>query len=198
MILLPAAGVLAAAPLKEFRRTVPLATNGRVELHSERGTARITAWDRQEIEVFARIEARPESHDDDPEESVRRPEIRFDATPESVHIRTDFGERMFRNDWFGHNWDPTPLVHYEIKIPHTVDLTVADNRSQVEIGDLHGSLRLRMDRSSIQIASFRGALSVEADRGSITIGHLALTAGGTSTPTAPQSISGLLLVMALF
>src|ERR1700685_2839610 len=109
------AGVVSAATAhKEFRRTVRLAANGRLELESERGTARITPWDRQEVEVFATIDARSESLD--PEESVRRTEIRFDATSDSVHIRTDFGERMGDGGWLnGH--DVAPLVHYEIKVP---------------------------------------------------------------------------------
>ena len=125
-----AAGALAAAtPSKEFRRTVPLATNGRVELRSERGTARILPWDRREVEVVATITAQPENLD--PEGSVRRTEIRFDATPDSVLIQTDFGDRSWNDRWFSGGHDEIPLVHYEIKVPRTVDLTVADNRSEI-------------------------------------------------------------------
>ncbi len=171
---LAVAGLVSAAPThKEFRRTVPLAANGRVELESERGTARIMPWDRQEVEVVATIDARPESLD--PEETVRRTEIRFDATADSVHIRTDFGERN-RDGWF--NNEVSPLVHYEIKVPRTLDLTVDDNRSEIHIGDLHGRLRLHTDRSTIEVASLEGRLSVEADRGSVRIGRLALSGGG--------------------
>jgi hypothetical protein len=168
---------LGAASPKEFRRTVGLSANGRVELVSERGTAHITTWDRHEVEVFARIEARPESQD--PEESVRRTEIRFDATSDSVRIRTDFGERIWAGSWLGLNRDPAPLVHYEIKVPRSADLTISDNRSKIEVGDLQGRLRLHTDRSSIQVSSLNGALSVEADRGTIRIGQLILREAGT-------------------
>ena len=172
---LAVAGVVSAATThKEFRRTVPLAANGRVELGSERGTARITPWDRQEVEVFATIDARPESPD--PEESVRRTEIRFDATADSVHIRTDFGDRNRDGGWF--NNEVAPLVHYEIKVPRTLELTVDDNRSEIQIGDLRGRLRLHTDRSTIEVASLEGGVSVEADRGSVRIGRLALSGGG--------------------
>lgn len=165
--------VSAANAHKEFRRTVPLAANGRVELESERGTARIMPWDRQEVEVFATIDARPESFD--PEDSVRRTEIRFDATPDSVHIRTDFGEP--NGGWFN-NHEVAPLVHYEIKVPRKLDLTVDDSRSEIQIGDLRGRLRLHTDRSTIEVASLEGGVSVEADRGSILIGRLALSDHG--------------------
>lgn len=174
--LLVAEALSGASPSKEFRRTVPLAADGRVELRSERGTARIMPWDRHEVEVFATIEARPESLD--PEESVRRTEIRFDATSDSVHIQTDFGERIFTGGWFGERHDPAPLVHYEIKVPRTIDLTIADNRSEIQIGDLLGRLRLHTDRSSIQLASLDGTLSVDADRGRIQIGRLLLSDRG--------------------
>jgi hypothetical protein len=173
---LAVAGVVSAATAhKEFRRTVPVAANARVQLGSERGTARIMPWDRQEVEVLATIDARPESPD--PEESVRRTEIRFDATPDSVHIRTDFGERMPNGGWFNDR-EVAPLVRYEIKVPRTLDLTVDDSRSEIQIGDLRGRLRLHTDRSTIEVASLEGGVSVEADRGSVRIGRLALLDGG--------------------
>ncbi len=163
-----------ATASKEFRRTAPLAANGRVELRSERGTARILPWDRHEVEVVATIQARPETLD--PEESVRRTQIRFDATSDSILIQTDFGERLSDRGWFGH--DAVPLVHYEIKVPRSVDLTVNDNRSEIEIGDLLGRVRLHTDRSAVHITSFNGALDVDADRGSIRIDRLLLASQG--------------------
>jgi len=173
---LVAAGALSAATAsKEFKRTVPLNASGHIELRTERGTARIMPWDRHEVEVFATIEARPENRD--PEESVRRTQIRFDASPDSVYIQTDFGDRTWTG-WFGDDHDGIPLVRYEIKVPRTVDLTVSDDRSEIHMGDLLGRLRLHTDRSSIDIASFNGALSVEADRGHIQIGKLLLSTQG--------------------
>lgn len=167
------AGALCGGPAsKEFRRTVPLAANGRVELRSERGTARIMPWDRHEVEVVATIQARPESVD--PEESVRRTQIRFDATPHSVFIQTDFGDRLSDGGWFWDGRDSVPLVHYEIKVPRTVDLALNDNRSEMDVGDLLGRLRLHTDRTELHIASFKGALDVDADRGSIRIDRLLL------------------------
>ncbi len=171
-----AAGLSGAAPSKEFRRTVPLGTSGRVELRSERGSARIVPWDRHEVEVVATIQARPENLD--PEGSVRRTEIHFDATPDSVFIQTDFGDRLSggRGFWDGSN--PVPLVHYEIKVPRKVDLTLNDDRSEIELGDLAGSLRLRTDRTAVHMISFDGALNVNADRGSIRIDRLLLADRG--------------------
>ena len=167
------AGALSgAAPSKEFRRTVPLSANGRVELRSERGIAHVMSWDRHEVEVFATIQARPESLD--PEESVRHTQIRFDATPDSVFIETDFGDRISDGGWFRDGRDPAPLVHYEIKVPRSVDLTLKDNRSEIEIGDLLGRLRLDTDRTAVHVTSFNGTLNVDADRGSIRIDRLLL------------------------
>ena len=171
-----AAAALTAAPSKEFRRTVPLAADGRVELRSERGTAHIAAWDRHAVEVVATITARPES--EHPEESVRRTQIRFDASPESVLIQTDFGDRWPDGRWLHDEHDPVPLVQYEIKVPRTVDLTLDDNRSEIELGDLLGRLHLHSDRTELHVASFNGALDVESDRGSIRIDRLVLSQRG--------------------
>lgn len=174
--LLIAATLNGATPSKEFRRTVPLGINGRVELRSERGTARIMPWDRHEVEVVATIQARPESLN--PEESVRRTQIRFDATPESVFIQTDFGNPLSGGRGFWDGRDLAPLVHYEIKVPRTVDLTLKDDRSELELGDLLGRLRLHTDRAEVHITSFNGALNVDADRGSIRIDRLLLVDRG--------------------
>lgn len=168
-----AAALSGATSSKEFRRRVTLAASGRVELRSERGSAHIVPWDRQEVEVFATIEARPESLD--PEGGVRRTQIRFDATPESVFIQTDFGDRVSDGGRFWDGRNPVPLVHYEIKVPRTVDFTVNDNRSEMEIGALAGRLRLHTDRTGVHIVSFNGTLNVDADRGSIRIDRLLLT-----------------------
>jgi hypothetical protein len=133
-------------------------------------------WDRHDVEVVATVQARPESLD--PEESLRRTEIRFDATPDSVFIQSDFGDRLSeaRGFWDGRN--PVPLVHYEIKVPRSVDLTLNDNRSEIETGDLLGRLRLHTDRTEVHILSFNGALNVDADRGSIRIDRLVLADRG--------------------
>jgi hypothetical protein len=175
-VLAIAANVSGATPSKEIRRSFPVVTGVRMELRSERGSARIMPWDRHEVEVVASISARPESSD--PEESVRRTQIHFEAKPDSIFIQTDFGDRSYDGHglWDGHN--TTPLVHYEIKVPRTIDLTVNDNRSEVELGDLLGRLRLQTDRSDVHITRFDGALNVDADRGSIRIDRLFLADRG--------------------
>jgi recA bacterial DNA recombination protein len=63
------AGAFAAPPFKVFHRTVPLASRGRVELHSERGATHVTTWDRNGVDVLAHIDADPDSRD--PEERGR-------------------------------------------------------------------------------------------------------------------------------
>jgi hypothetical protein len=177
IVCLVIAGALnGATPSKEFRRTAPIGGSGRSELRSERGSARIVPWDRHEVEVVATIEARPESAD--PEGSVRRTQIRFDASADNVFIQTDFGDRLSDGGWNWSGHDPAPLVHYEIKVPRTVDLTIHDNRSEIELGDLLGRLRLQTDRTEMHISSFSGSLNVEADRGSIRVDRLLLADRG--------------------
>jgi hypothetical protein len=164
-------GAIAAPPSKVFHRTVSLARGGQVDFHSERGTAHLTTWDRNEVDVFARIEADPDSRD--PEESVRRTEIRFSATGNFVRIATDFGEQG--TTWLHEDGDPRPHVSYEIRVPRTVLLQVRDNRSDIKIGNFWGHLTLDTDRSQVNVASLTGTIVVHADRGKIVIGRLALT-----------------------
>ena len=168
-LVIVAATMHGAPASKEFRQTVPLGTGGRVELRSQRGTARITPWDRHEVDVVARIESRSETLN--PEESVRRTQIRFNATPDTVFIETDFGDRL-SDGWSWEGGNRTPLVHYEIKVPRTVEFILKDDRSEIEIGDLAGRLQLHTDRSEVHITSFNGLLNVDADRGTVRIDRL--------------------------
>ncbi len=166
-----AAGVFASTPSKDFRRTVPLTDDGRVELQTERGTTHITTWDRNEVDVLVHIEADEKSRD--PEESVRRTQIRFSAASNTVNIATDFGERI--QTWFDKDQNPRPHVSYEIRLPRGVNLQVRDNRSHIQVGKLWGHLTLETDRSFVYIADLTGTIDAHADRGQIVIGRLNLT-----------------------
>jgi hypothetical protein len=148
-----------------------LTSGGRIELHSERGAAHITTWDRNQVDVVAHIEADPESRD--PEGSLRRTEIRFIAAGNSVRIATDFGQRD--GTWLNEIGDSLPHVSYEIRLPRGVDLQVQDNRSEIQVGEFWGHLTLETDRSQVHVASLTGTADVHADRGQIIIERLALT-----------------------
>lgn len=166
-----AAGALAAAPSKVFHRTVPLASGGRVELQSARGADHITTWDRNEVDILARIEADPESRE--PAESVRRTTIQLSVVNDSVLIATDFHRES--SPRFGDSWDPLPHVSYEIHVPRSVILHVRDDRSEIKLDHLSGQLLLDTDRSLVNVVSLTGTLDVQADRGQIVIGRLDLT-----------------------
>jgi hypothetical protein len=147
---------------KEFRRILPVSSEGRVELHSERGTMHIYAWDRQEVQLYARVEADASSLH--PEEDLRHAQVTLEPIPDGVRMLTDLGSR-WRKGKFGH----LPHVYYEIHVPRHVNLSLEDRRSSIEGGDLIGKLSLKTDRSSVRLSAVTGSLSVRANRGAISV-----------------------------
>ena len=58
--------------VKEITRTISLPGNGHVSLETYKGKILVTTWDRQEIEIVARVEA-----DGSAAESVRATDVRI-------------------------------------------------------------------------------------------------------------------------
>lgn len=107
-----------AQDVKEIRKTVPLAKDGRLVLDTHKGRVEVNTWDREEVEVRARIEHSGFSlHGGS---LVRGTDVRIDADPGSVRIKTD----VRRVEGWGR-----PLVHYQIRMPRTARLHVRDYRS---------------------------------------------------------------------
>lgn len=156
---------------KEFRETLTLPADGRVELQSERGTMHIRTWDRQEVQVFARIEPDPNSLS--PEEDLRRAEVKIEAIPHGIRMLTDLGSPS--DLWHSRKSNRLPHVFYEIRVPSQVNLTLNDSRSVIDTNDLSGQLSLQTDRSSVRVGGFTGALYVRATRGDISVNVFTVT-----------------------
>ncbi|HWQ52084.1 MAG TPA: hypothetical protein VN442_00265 [Bryobacteraceae bacterium] len=107
-----------AQDVKEIRKTVPLAKDGRVVLDTHKGRVEVNTWDREEVEVCARIEADKFSLNG--ANLVLGTDVRIDAAPGSVRIKTD----LRRVEGWGR-----PLVHYQIRMPRAARLQIRNYRS---------------------------------------------------------------------
>src|ERR1700746_2295033 len=80
-----AAGLLSAADSKDIHRTFPLDGRGHVTIATYKGSIRASTWDRNEIDVAVRIE----EDGDVFAQSVKRADVRFDASPSDVRITSN-------------------------------------------------------------------------------------------------------------
>jgi hypothetical protein len=169
ILALALSAAVAAADSKDVNRTVALHANGLVEIETHKGSIRVSTWDRQEVEIQARIEAEPGTSQSGNTMDRRRfdgTDVHIDASPDSVRIKTyypDFNWCCFSDN--GTN----PEVRYTIRMPKTAQLTIRDHRSDTEVSGLEGALNLTTYRGTAHVHGFGGALRLDSYRGDVSV-----------------------------
>lgn len=155
----------ALAQPREFSRTMALDTGGELRLTATKGSVTLTAWDRQEVEVRARIEEPPWTLGDDARRAVDATTVDVTGDRRAVSIRSNYDlVPPRRGSW----WDGDriiPSIHYDIKAPCKVNLRLDIDRSNTELAGFEGQLTLETDRSEVTARELRGTIYLTIDRG---------------------------------
>ena len=174
--MLALSAALFGADFKDVNRTVPLSANGSVEIETHKGSIHVSVWDRQDVEIQARIEA---------ESGTVMDRRRFDGT--DVHIDSSSDSVRIKTYYPDFNWCCTfdngtnPEVRYTIRMPKRAQLTIHDHRSETEVTGLQGALNLTTHRGSAHITGLGGALHVDTHRGDIDVDFSSFTANSSIT-----------------
>ena len=161
-----AAGILTAADSKDIHRTFPLDSRGHVTIDTYKGSIRVSTWDRNEIDVAVRIE----EDGDVFAQSVKRADVRFDASSSDIRITSDNQWTFFLVDGVA------PLYHYTIHMPRTASLRIKDYKSDSDVSDLAGELQVQTYKGSLQLRNHAGGLMVNTYKGDIRADFAAVTA----------------------
>lgn len=151
---------------REIQRKLPLAADGRLVIETEKGSIRVSGWDNPEAEIRARIE--DQSYFLRDTEALSRTEVRIDAAPGLVRVKSDYS-RLRERGWgvfglFALAME-FPAVHYTIRMPRTARLRIKDHRSETEISDLKSDLELETYRGSVEVRGLQGAIQFKSYRG---------------------------------
>jgi hypothetical protein len=155
---------LSAADYRDVNRTVALPANGSVDIETHKGSIRVSVWDRQEVEIHARIEAEPGTIMD--RRRFDGTEVRIDSSADSVRIKTYYPD---------FNWccltdnETNPEVKYTIRMPKTARLAIRDHRSDTEVTGLQGALDLTTQRGAARLRGLGGALHLDTHRGDVQV-----------------------------
>lgn len=165
---------------KEFRQTIDLESGGSLSLNTDKGSVRVTAWDQNKVEIYARIEAPERVSQDYGRRAVEAARVDVTGNARSLAIRSNFDDVPSQN--FVNFSKSLPNIHYEIRAPRQVNLTLDADRCRVEVeglagrikintdrtpvkaSDLNGEIYLRMDRGDARLARIEGSLDIETDR----------------------------------
>lgn len=165
VLIATAAGFLTAADSKDIHRTLPLDSRGHVTVDTYKGSIRVSTWDRNEVDVAVRIE----EDGDVFAQSLRRADVRFDASASDVRITSS-------NQWSFFLDGAAPLYHYTIRMPRTASLRIKDYKSESEVSDLAADLEINTYKGTLQLRNFSGGLKVDTYKGEIRADFAAVTA----------------------
>lgn len=162
------ATLLPAADVKTFSRTVAMDGSGRFSLDTYKGSIHITAWDKAQVDVEARIEEDTSGAFSTPVSDV---EIRMDGSGSFVGVRTDYLKR-----WSVFNEGNLPYVHYTIRMPRGAALRVKDYKSETEIAGIEGDVDFETYKGTARILGLRRGLHLNTYKGDVRAVFAAFTA----------------------
>ena len=154
-----------AAQSKQFDKTVPLPSGGYLSLHATRGSVKLTSWDRNEVEIRARIQAAPRVDADYARESVDATTVDVTSGARDVRIRSNYDKVPGTNSWFGGSWKDVPEVHYDIRAPRKLEIRLDIDRSDAAVRGFDGRVDIVSDRSELNLVDLTGRITLEVDRG---------------------------------
>tara|TARA_B100001123_G_scaffold240019_1_gene268519 strand:+ start:2587 stop:3438 length:852 start_codon:yes stop_codon:yes gene_type:complete len=153
---------VSAAQEKSFEQTVEFVAGSRLELQSDAGSVRLTAWDQERVEISARIVAPPDAAS--AQSAVDGTTVEVRGNRRSLRIRSNYsGVSRSERGWRA----GVPHVHYEIRLPSQVDLELSLDRSDTTLSGLEGQLIFELDRSDLTVAELSGTTTIVLDRGGL-------------------------------
>jgi hypothetical protein len=157
----------ALAQTKQFDKTVPLPSGGYLSLNATRGSVKLTSWDRNEVEIHARIQAAPRVDADYARESVDATTVDVTSGGRDVRIRSNYDKVPgTRSSWFGGgSWKDVPEIHYDIRAPRKLEIRMDIDRSDTTVRGFDGRVDIVSDRSELDLTDLTGRIALEVDRG---------------------------------
>ncbi len=167
---LATAAVAEASYTEAFDRTVNLQPGGTVELDNINGKIRISAWDQPQVKIHAVKKIQNESDRDDAAEIFKklRIEVRQQGSTVSIETITPRNEgNGFFDFIFGENINAS--VDYELTVPRSVNLKVANTNGSITSTELSGELDVETTNGKIEVVRCSGAVDAETTNGSINV-----------------------------
>jgi hypothetical protein len=167
------ASLLTPAPLqsKEFRKTVEIQSGGDFTLETDKGSVRLTSWNNNQVEIYARIDAPENESADYGREAVEGARIDISGDSRSLRVRSNFDGVPNKGGVLNQS-KTLPNIHYEIRAPRNLNLRIEVDRSKLEVQGFSGKMHFDTDRSPMVASDLEGEIQVSMDRGSMNFNQL--------------------------
>ena len=160
----------AAEPSKEVRKTIPLPAGGRVEVKTYKGSVDVTAEERSDVDVEARVT--PDTTCGDAKAEARwvdETEIRIESHAAGVRIETNYDELTALHPWLFGGCTARPFVAYRIRMPRKADLEVKDYKSKIDLSGVTGDLRLESYKGTMSVRDLTGSVRLKTYKGEASV-----------------------------
>jgi hypothetical protein len=153
-----------AESARSVSRTVPLDPRGEVVIQTFKGSVDVTAWDRSEVRIDARIAA-----DGDPA-LVPLTDVRIGGGAGRVVIESNYDKvaAYFRTRADGQETS-LPFVRYTIKMPRAAALHIDDHKSETRVAGLAGEVNIDTHKGRVRVEGLAGAIHLATHKGSADV-----------------------------
>ena len=192
VVVLLAPAVPAAGQTREFRQSVAFQPGGELVFDTDKGSVTLTAWDRAEVAVSARIVADEREDADYARRAVDAARIEITGGAQRLSIRSNFDNVPEKGGRW--NYRQLPHIHYQIQAPRSLTLRLSADRSRVSLQSFSGRFYVQTDRSPLDARDLSGDVQIKMDRGEVRLdalrGSLDLNTDRTNSRIVAFAIEG--------
>lgn len=162
--------------------TFRLKPDGSITLIGDEGSIKVKSWDKQE--VYLKITKRVwDRNPKRAEEMLENLEIQIDHSDDRLYIKEvdihehfRFSDIFHSDEWRRHT---EHQIDYDLTVPREIDLKIENDEGNVEITEIAGEIRLRIDEGDILLSNLESTqIDVSVDEGDLVCKNIR---GATST-----------------
>ena len=161
----------AFAKVRHYSKTVAFDPGGHLVIKTGRGSLELSSWDRNEVEIVARIESPFDINPEYASEIVTALRIEVDGSGRSLQIRSDYDDIPAYKRWFI-SIRHIPYVHYEIRTPRRIHLELDVRHTDTRIRDVEGAIRVHAHYSTVSGTDWTGPVRLDMDHGMLRLTEL--------------------------
>ena len=157
--------VSARAQSRTFDRTLDLDAGATLTLVSEKGSVHLTSWDRDQIEIHARIDAPSDVSADYARQAVEATTIEVTGDRRGLHVAPDYTQVPYEHGFLGSRSRTVPPVQFEIRAPRRLDVRLNVDRTDTRVSGFEGRFDAESDRGDLEAEALTGSIRLRVDRG---------------------------------
>lgn len=142
-----------------LRKTFPVPPGGRLQVRADRGSIRIEAVDRQDVEVEVFLQVRT-SDAGEAEKILAAAEMEFSTEGSELRLNARWN---LDEDW------PEVELRFSINLPARFHLDLATRGGDVEVSDIEGDVVAVAHGGSLVLGRIQGTVQAETTGGSIRV-----------------------------